>query len=91
MSDIASHAMNRQDPRAMCFTVPDGDAARVRRALPAVSGCAIRSCVPQCSRKAVRLVIDFPPQAQAELMRVLLACVPSGEFGRVVAHDPLIH
>ncbi len=75
----------------LAFRVPAQEACRVRQALSAAPTCSIRACVPDPCAKAVALWIEFEPGTQHALMDLLMACVPSGRFGRVLTAGTTVH
>ena len=76
---------------SLAFRIPAGDAHRVRQALTALPGCAIERCMPHPFDREVALWITFALGAQRALMDLLMACVPCGQFGRIIPAATPVH
>ena len=64
------------------FVVPTEEATHVRGALSSLPCCWIRSCVAHPTRKEVSMCIAFAPGMHEDIMDLLMARAPAGQFGR---------
>jgi len=66
-------------------TVPSRDALRVRRALVNCPQVGVLRCIPQLEVHRARLEIRLPAHLAQDVMRRLMACLPSGEMGPLIS------
>jgi hypothetical protein len=84
------------NPAPRCYelvtvTVGSKEALTVRRALAGCADTSVVSCSPWPRDDKVRLQVRFPAGRADQVMRRVLAGVPSGEFGRIVGYvRPLV-
>lgn len=70
---------------SVAVTVAGRDALLVRRAVLGCPGAAVVSCLPMHREDKVKLEIRFPAGQSDAVIGRLLACLPHGEIGGVVA------